>query len=172
MPRLRKGETAIGIDARSNAKIETIKRRAEIFSEILCQVPNDNDILKHYCSVENLAAWICPEKGVYRVSVKTLRKYFVSFYARGVAEACERAREMSETGRPELLADTQFGNDSISNLKKKNERAVDAALEMTARYLDLLERISKVSRRSDIFSVELDKHLNKFGRNPHLREAQ
>ncbi len=50
-----------------------------------------------------------------------------------------------------------------------SQLAVDAALDMSARYLDLLERLKRLSLRSDIAESELQRHYRRYEKNPHIK---
>lgn len=165
MPRLVKGQVASGIVAKSEARVLSVKRRVEIFSEIIAAKQHTHGLLNIYVSAESLAAWNDLEMGVTPVSVKTLRKHIVLFHPEGLADICERARVLQRS------VSDQRDRISPSRFKLQAERAIDSALEMTVRYLDLLERIKRLSHKSSDIENELGKHFRKFGRNPHVKEA-
>ena len=166
MPRLVKGQVASGIFAKSETIMLSVKRRVEIFSEIVATNPHAHELLNAYVSAETLAAWSDLEMGVTPVSVKTLRKHIVLFHPEGLADICEKARALLRS------VSDQPDRTRPSRTKLQAERAIDSALEMTVRYLDILERIKKLSHKSGDIENELSKHFRKFGRNPHVKEAQ
>jgi len=165
MPRLVKGQIASGIVAKSQASMQSVKRRVEIFRDMVAAKPQSRELLSFYVSAESLAAWNDLEMGVTPVSVKTLRKHIVLFHPDGLADICERARRLQRS------VPDQRDRTSPSRLKLQSERAIDSALEMTVRYLDLLDRIKRLSHKSSDIENELSKHFRKFGRNPHVKEA-
>lgn len=166
MPRLTKGALAVGIAAKSREKLVAVRRRVEKFIQISTMQQPPADLLKVFCTAESLAEWHDPALGISPLSVKTLRKHFAQYYPEGLAELCAKARELcsSANAAPEAPSTQQY--------KLQTERAIDSALEMTARYLDLLERIKKLSVIDNDVSVQLRKHLEKFGSNPHIKVAR
>lgn len=166
MPRLTKGSTATGIAAKSESKVLSVKRRFDKFSEVFSLNKPPLEIVKYFSTAGLLAQWSDTDLGIDPVSVKTLRKHIVLFHAEGLADICAKARIL-------LLANQAKENKpSMGRVKQQAEQAIDSALEMTARYLDLIERLKKISRTHEATVLELDKHFKKFGRNPHIKEAK
>lgn len=71
--------------------------------------------------------------------------------------------------RPQDANSRSGESKKFKELKAKVEIAVDSALEMTARYLDLLEKFQRIALRNDAASIELDRHFRRYGSNPHIR---
>ncbi|MBI6578184.1 hypothetical protein YA0001_13660 [Pseudomonas viridiflava] len=165
MGRLVKGETALGVKVLSEAAMHSVRRRAEIFEHLKADHSARSVTLKCFTSIQLLAEWCDVEMGISPISVKTLRKHMSSFYPEGLAAMCKAARCLSREGRQNHSDGDGF------NYKRQTERAIDSALEMTVRYLDLLERFKKISQKDNDSIKELEQHFRKFGRNPHIQEV-
>lgn len=165
MARLVKGQTAPGVMAISEAALASVQKRAELFERIRNGESIYLEHLRFFESVQLLADWDAPALSIYPISVKTLRKYILRFYPDGLAAMCRVARSMQR------IDEKSEKNQSGGHYKLQSERAIDSALEMTARYLDLIERLKKLSRKDKSFNKELEQHFRKFGRNPHIQEV-
>lgn len=165
MGRLVKGQTAPGVLAISRIALDSVQRRVEVFQFIRAGQKEYFDKLRYFKSAQLLAEWDDPYFSISRVSVKTLRKYIVKFYPDGLASMCKAARNME--GSSVQAKRLSLG----SNYKLQSERAIDSALEMTVRYLDVIERFKKLSSKDKSFRKELEQHFRKFGQNPHIQQV-
>lgn len=164
MPRLSKGEIAPGVKSRQDAAIQTIAKRVEIFYELIANNAPSLEMLSVYQSINKLAEWEERERGVFPISVKTLRRHIGLFYKDGLRALCQAAREKyTAVEKPRRLP-------LAINDKGRTEQAIDSALEMTVRYLDLLERMRRLAHTSQEVDNEVSKHFRRFGKNPHIRE--
>ena len=165
MPRLRKGEMAGGVKAKSVAVQNNVKRRIEIFNDLISMQQPSSEQLDFFRSAENLASWNDESMGIFSVSVKTLRKHVDDIYPDGLAALCASARmKLAEKT-------VQQNQNKTTDYKRKASLAIDSALEMTARYLDLLERMKRMTHHSKEMELELVKHLRRYGQHPHIKEV-
>lgn len=165
MARLVKGQTAPGVLAISEAALGSVRKRAELFERIRNGESIYSEHLRFFESVQLLADWDAPALSISPISVKTLRKYILRFYPDGLAAMCRVARSIQR------IDEKSKKDQSGGHYKLQSELAIDSALEMTARYLDLVERLKKLSRKDRNINKELEQHFRKFGRNPHIQEV-
>ncbi|MGO4001506.1 hypothetical protein ABVN23_10370 [Pseudomonas fluorescens] len=164
MPRLSKGQTALGTLAKTSAAKRSVQRRVEIFYLMV----EENDLSsKHWVnfnSVDSLAMWHDKDLGIEPVSPKTLRKHMAHLFDGGLANLLKCAKD--NIGKPELSPNRIS---RAAELEAKTRLAVDSSLEMTARYLDLLERLQKLSKDNELARLELTRHFRRYEQNPHLK---
>lgn len=165
MGRLVKGQIAPGVVAISEAALRSVRRRAQVFESIRRGEDTYVPKLSIFTSAQSLSDWADPGLEISPISVKTLRKHMALVYPEGLAAMCSLARTLLRD-----KSNRQVDQD-IPNFRKQSERAIDAALEMTARYLDVLERFRKLSIKDKDINKELEQHFRKFGRNPHIQEV-
>lgn len=165
MPRLKKGQTADGIKTKSDAVRRNAEHRVRVFQGLCSLEKPPLEDLAPFQSAEKLALWSSDSYAIFPISVKTLRKHVDTFYPGGLAALCATARAKLNgemvTAKPTMATDH----------RRNASLAVDAALEMTARYLDLLERIKRMANKSKEIEFELDKHLRRYGQHPHIQEV-
>lgn len=165
MPRLRKGEVADGVKAKSIAIQSNIKRRIDIFYELIVMEQPPSEPLEYFQSAQKLANWSDESRAILPVSVKTLRKHVDALYPEGLAALCASA------GLKLVKTVVHSSQSKTTDYKRKASLAIDSALEMTARYLDLLERMKRMIHHSKDMELELIKHFRRYGQNPHIKEV-
>lgn len=165
MPRLKKGEIASGVKSKSDAIRNNVERRVHIFRGLSSMVDPPWEDISFFQTAEKLANWECPLQGIVPISVKTLRKHVDAVYPGGLVALCLAARNMIGQGSDSPVR-------AKEDCKKKAALAIDSALEMTARYLDLLERMKRLSLLSGNVEMELSKHLRRYGQSPHIRRVE
>lgn len=167
MPRLIKGEISPGVQAKTDAARKSALRRIEYFQALQHKNDSADDAWLGFKSIENLSQLSILELGIEPISPKTLRKHMLSMYEGGVSALLADAKKILESRQS---VNSRTGESKkFKDLKAKVEIAVDSALEMTARYLDLLEKFQKIAFSNDAANIELDRHFRRYGSNPHIR---
>jgi len=166
MPRLAKGEVASGVKAKAIASEASAKRRIELFESLKLETsPSENKIMI-FANVSSLAAWDEPLSGVTPLSQKTLRKYINIYYPSGLSGLTKEAGLMLQGAK---VAVSTVTAEKYVGLQSRVEQAVDSALEMTARYLDLLERMKKLAVQDERAEMEMQRHFRRYETHPHMK---
>ncbi|MDD1016078.1 hypothetical protein [Pseudomonas rubra] len=166
MPRLSKGEISPGIRSKAEAARCSAACRVKVFNDLT----ESNDKLSpdwlNFRDVESFSCWKKPSAGIEPLSPKTLRKYMAELYSGGLVGILTDANKFL-AGPVDRAVEKSTGR--VTSLEKKVSAAVDSALEMTVRYLDLLEKIQKLAQRNESARMELERHFRRYGHNPHLK---
>lgn len=157
MPRLTKGQMAAGIRLRLDLSTSSADARIAVLKGLQSAESLQADEAAKFRSFRQLAAWEDRERGITPLSPKTLRKHLDARYAGGSSGFRQDVAQL-------------LGRDSVSSMatagesqKQRRERfSADAAMEMTTRYLDLLERIKRLAVASEAAEVELLRHLRRY----------
>lgn len=158
MARLRRGELARGIEALAHRARANARRRLEIWGEIGRSERPTSHVLTHFLSIEALSKWSDLELGIVPISPKTLRKYIELEYDGGLAMF---TRELKALQTKEVH-DAKARSVKAPSHQDELRAAADAVMDMTARYLDLLERIKRISRHDAQIESELMRHFKRF----------
>lgn len=171
MPKLKKGEIAPGVEARIEKVRQNVLRRLQIFNDLsVGDKTSDKTILRHFITMDELASWNAPEIGITPVSAKTLRKYLEEMFQGGVCGFRKEIAHLKVTSGSECNVTKSYSLDLASEVRRQTEREAAATLEMTARYLDLLERLRKLAMHNENADKQLHHHLSIFGEvRSHLR---
>lgn len=160
MPRLTKGQIASGIRLRMNLSMGSTDARIAVLKSLQnskAQRPHD---LSRFRSFQQLASWEDLDRGITPLSTKTLRKHLDALYDGGCTAfrkdvAKVLGRNMDAKAGPKVAGETE--------MQRADRFSADAAMEMTTRYLDLLERLKKLSLASEVVEAELLRHLRRYG---------
>ncbi len=167
MPRLSKGEIALGTLAKTSAAKRTVQCRIDIFDTMV----KENDLRSlnwiHFTSVDSLAMWNNVALGIEPVSPKTLRKHMAYLFDGGLTNFLASAKNNIKSRDSSKINHKRTNR--VSELEAKTRLAVDSSLEMTVRYLDLLERLQKLAKDNELAKVELSRHFRRYEQNPHLK---
>lgn len=166
MPRLTKGELAPGIRNISAVAALSAALRVEEFERLKRESAPSELQLSRFLTVSGLADWDDGLIGITPLSPKTLRKHINQIYPGGLAQILKDAAELLERLRGKPNGSTEANSDYW---RARVEQAVDSSLEMTARYLDLLERLKKLSMGSEEACIELERHMRRYESHPHIR---
>jgi hypothetical protein len=109
---------------------------------------------ERYSSTERLASWSDELQGIMPVSPKTMLKHMLARYPGGFSAL----KAQATSHLPKAPLSTKPGS-----IQTDSGRAVDGLLEMTGRYLDLLERLQKVSASNEDVQLLLERHMRIFG---------
>ncbi|TLP68406.1 hypothetical protein FEA48_30110 [Pseudomonas nitroreducens] len=169
MPRLGKGQIAKSIKGLSEAAARSAACRVSEFERLRESSSPSKGELSVFLSVSSLAAWEDEALGITPLSHKTLRKYVNRFYGGGLAQLLSDAAGISDNPPTPLGRKT---SSDVEVWKFKTQQAVDSALDMTARYLDLLERLKRISLQSEIADSELQRHYRRYEKNPHVKAVK
>lgn len=151
MPRLRAGETAASVRWLAEKKRSSALARLEQLESFL---QGDRQNAEYFGSFERLAAWHDPELGIYRMTPKTLRGHINHCFEGG------QDRLLS------LLSGARNGGKASGQAQASAQSVSDragAVMEMTGRYLDLLDRLKRLASTSDAAAQELKHHLRLHG---------
>jgi hypothetical protein len=151
MPRLRAGQTAESVRSLAEKNRFSALARLEQLESFL---QGDHRNAEHFRSFERLSAWHDPQLGIYRMTPKTLRGHINHCFEGGqdrLLSLLPGARNRAKT-----TGHAPHGKQSAS------DRA-GAVMEMTGRYLDLLERLKRLASTSDTAAQELKHHLRLHG---------
>lgn len=166
MPRLGKGQIAPSIKVLSEAAARSAACRISEFDRIRTSPSPSKSELSAFISVSKLAAWDDESLGITPLSHKTLRKYVNGLYEGGLSQLLRDAALVIGDTRKLIR---KKPSDDVDAWRLSSQLAVDAALDMSARYLDLLERLKRLSLRSDIAESELQRHYRRYEKNPHIK---
>lgn len=167
MPRLQIGQTATGIAAKAKLKADSVNARLSLLQEFELAPPTSRTqhAIANFMTLAQLAEWSDPNLGITPMSAKTLKKYLVKEVNGGYAALQTRALAVAAACDPSAQQST---------LKAKAddfaEPATDAVILMTARYQDLLERLSRLRSDHEQLDEALRAHFRLFqNAKPHLR---
>ncbi|NNB83505.1 hypothetical protein [Pseudomonas aeruginosa] len=166
MPRLGKGQIAPSIKVLSEAAARSAACRISEFDRIRTSPSPSKSELSAFISVSKLAAWDDESLGITPLSHKTLRKYVNGLYEGGLSQLLRDAALVIGDTRKLIR---KKPSDDVDAWRLSSQLAVDAALDMSARYLDLLERLKRLSLRSDIAESELQRHYRRYEKNPYIK---
>jgi len=166
VPRLTKGETASSIASRSLAAQRNVSHRLDRFNELRAAKDQESEDWSNFVSIETLCGWSDARLGISAISQKTLRKYMGRMYEGGLAALLLDVKKIHVNTKNSRLNSPKINS---SDMQRKASMAVDAALDMTARYLDLLQRLQKLGTKSDNCKLELERHFKRYGMNGHLK---
>ncbi|HEJ5741332.1 TPA: hypothetical protein SL763_001270 [Pseudomonas aeruginosa] len=169
MPRLGKGEIAESIKGLSEAAARSAACRISQFERLKELSSPSADELSVFLSVSSLAAWEDEALGITPLSHKTLRKYVNRLYEGGLIQLLADAASVLGSSRKMAV---KKASDDVEVWKSKAQKAVDSALDMTARYLDLLERLKRISLQSEVADSELQRHYRRYEKNPHIKAVK
>lgn len=160
MPRLTKGQMAAGIRLR----LDLSKRSAEARIVVLQSLKSSNDrppdVFAKLRSFQQLASWEDLGRGITPLSTKTLRKHLDALYEGGSQGFRKDMTQLLESEGDSEGAPVAAGE---SKRQRTDRFSADAAMEMTTRYLDLLERLKRLSATSEAAEVELQRHFRRYG---------
>ncbi|XQE67363.1 hypothetical protein ACOAPY_01845 [Pseudomonas sp. P3C3] len=165
MPRLSKGQLAPSIKGLSVAAARSVANRVSEFHRLRASSSPSRGDISVFTTVTSLADWSNESLGITPLSPKTLRKYVNGLYEGGLAQLLRDAALL--LGDSQQSLNKKSTNDEVFKLNA--QLAVDAALDMTARYLDLLERMKRLSLRSDAVGAELQCHYRRYDKHPHIK---
>lgn len=157
MPRLTKGQMAAGIRLRLDLSASSTDARITVLKSLQITESLQADVVAKFRSFRQLATWEDRERGITPLSPKTLRKHLDARYAGGSSGFRHDVAQL--LGRDRVSPMAVAGESQ----KQRTERfSADAAMEMTTRYLDLLERMKRLSVASEAAEVELLRHLRRY----------
>lgn len=169
MGRLRKGDVAPGIAARSERAKESIAARLKVLDELQRNRSKcDDGVLVFFETVDALAGWTDAGRRISPVSPKTMRKHIERMYEGGYVAfmaALEQVRSMNTPAglHPSVEAE----------VRRRIQQEAAAVLEMTNRYLDLIKRMRGLADASPAAMTQLKHHLQVFGSEPpHLTRVK
>lgn len=169
MPRLVKGQIAPGIRQLSLAASAAASRRVEAFNALLVASSPTLDIVDRFRSLASLASWHDVEIDMSPISEKTLRKHIDSTYEGGYHRFRKDTKKFIEQFDAVTKESARSRNEATTLVDHSCKNA-DAALSMTARYLDLLTRLRRLATGDETVERELSNHMKKFGPGaPHIR---
>ncbi|TXH78569.1 hypothetical protein [Thauera aminoaromatica] len=172
-----KGETAPGIAALRDRAIASTQARIAAFRRLdVATLKREPHLLEPFTSVCSLAAWSDPELGIFPISEKTLRKHLDDAFEggyQGLRTAVATLTKEADTQSEIETSEQRMRALVAAEAKNESQRATAAALDMTARYLDLLDRVRKMSKVDPIVDRQFKKHLQIFGAShPHVRRVK
>jgi hypothetical protein len=166
MTKLVKGQRAKSVEARAEAVRATVRARLELLEKAACS-PSETPANGCFSSFDEFANWSEPTLGIFSLTPKTLRRHINDIFPggqRAVLEKLSAARNMKQSG-----AGTPVGTVRST----ADEQLVDHVHAFTQRYLDLLERLRRLSLSSEEARNSLAKHLRLFGPDvPALRRVK
>lgn len=160
MPRLIKGQIASGIQLRLDMSKSSANARIVVFKDLQNSTSPITGELEKFRSFQQLASWEDPAKGITPLSTKTLRKHLDSLYEGGSSGFRKDVGLLLGKGIGQKEDPIAVGE---SEKARKDRFAADAAMEMTTRYLDLLERLKRLSVSSEVAEAELLRHIRRYG---------
>ncbi|MGO4505360.1 hypothetical protein [Dyella sp. 2YAF14] len=168
MPRLRKGELAVGISARAERSRQNAHRRLEVFARIQASPPDTAMLKSHFLTISALASWTDEALGIAPISQKTLRKYVDKEYRGGYTSL--RSDIQALLVPHDELAEGLATKEATSHRKTLAARA-DSVMDMSAQYLDLLQRIKRIATYDSRIESELTRHFERFSRERRYLKA-
>lgn len=172
----RKGEMAPGVAARHGRAAASTMARIEVFRKLdVAALKVEPQLMDRFANFGRLAEWSEPSIGIYPISPKTLRKHLDHVYEGGYrsfqASVAALKEQLESDATPQVSKKILALIASAAN--EKSERATGAAIDMTARYLDLLDRVRKLSMSNSAAERQFRKHLQIFGEShPHIRRVK
>jgi hypothetical protein len=156
MARLSTGELAVGVKAKKAQCELTSEVRLNILRRALSGDVGALRHLTHFLNFTELCSWSQSSIGVVSISPKTLRAYIEQKYVGGLEafrSDVQKAANQSNSRNKK----------TVKNGEEKSTSKVDQVLEVTNRYLDILDRFVKMSENRHDVRRELDAHFRKFG---------
>jgi len=169
MPRLAKGEIATGIRLRSEASASSAEARFALMHALRERGSVSELEAEPFKTFETLCKHKDESKGIFPISQKTLRKHVASGFMGGAEEFRSVMRWLGSSTRqsPASLLVTE----TASTLRFPNQ--IDAVLEMSARYADLIERVARLALESARARSEFQAHLKIFPESAgHLKRIK
>lgn len=159
MPRLTKGQMAAGIRLRLDLSNGSVGARIVALKDLKSSGGRPPDEVAKFRSFQQLASWEDLERGITPLSIKTLRKHLDALYEGGSRSF---RKDMAQLFRPERASEAATVEAGESEKQRADRFSADAAMEMTTRYLDLLERLKRLSVASEAAEAELLRHLRRY----------
>lgn len=164
MPRLSKGHVAPGLARLHEEAAEAVRRKIEKWTAFKNAAPqNLDDHPPHFGSFSALAEWSDVAQEVVRVDPKTLRKKLNAFYPGGSKALVSEMRSVRSAVR-------SAAEPSAARAKSASDEQTmpDAVMEVTNRYIDLLERFKRHAERDSRVMMELERHMRLHGHRLRL----
>lgn len=159
MPRLKRGELAPGIARKAEQNAISVSARLKLLDQL--ESPDAQEVdaswVDAFLRQDRLAAFRMDELGITPMSEKTLRRYLV-LQGTSMEELTSRARRLVKTRVQNLTTDDA----AVGKAVHEEGDTVERTLDITARYLDLLERLEKVRTSFSAVDSLLDRHLRLF----------
>ena len=166
MSRLTKGQMAAGIRLRLDLSKCSADARIVVLKGLQGSKDNQPNEVEKFRSFRQLASWEDAERGITPLSVKTLRKHLDALYDGGSLGFRKDVAQLLGRESAVEVAPLKVGE---SERQRLDRFAADAAMEMTTRYLDLLERLKRLSVGSEAAEAELLRHLRRYSEGGALR---
>lgn len=172
MPRLVKGETAIGIAARARRLEDGAARKCQLLKKILRQQPLNEKLAASFTSLEAIASLELASQRLMAMSPNTLRKHVRVNYEGGLdaflADIAKIKKMLREKGDRQ-----QDTSGVLRELREENQVLVKAIGHWSDRYQDLLKRMRKLADSSAFAKDILVAHQALFkATNAALKVAQ
>lgn len=162
LSRLERGQVAVGVQQRQEACRRSTESRINVLSALLKGDGESVADLSHFMTLDALCEWFCPERGIERISPKTLRAHIEAIYPGGYR--CFSMDVKKATNR----------NSTKNNLtiEKSTDLRADSVIEMVQRYFDLVDKMRYISKNNEPVRRALSEHFKKFGDYPNERAAK
>jgi hypothetical protein len=161
MPRLKAGELASSVELRSQASTASAEARVNWLLELEEKKLLSSDEAAAFATFSSLCEHVDVGKGIHAISPKTLRKHIESSFEGGHRAFRNRMKRMLDRSDG---SDTRAGLNASNDIVEPSQ--IDAVLEMTARYSDLLERFSRLRKELPKADIELRAHFRVFPDSP------
>ena len=160
MPSLTKGQTAPHIAQRSETICISVVARIELVERCIRNPEECSGILQSFKSFDTFAAWHAPERGILRISPKTLRNHVNWLFAEGHEAFVLRLKTIRVRNAPvKEAASVVRGRLSVAR--------TESVLAVTLKYLDLRKRIFRLSRFHPTAHKKLAAHCASHPDVPH-----
>ncbi|MBH1634005.1 hypothetical protein I5U65_02280 [Stenotrophomonas maltophilia] len=157
MPRLSKGQVAAGVRDKQLRAERSVRGIIAILDEAVAvgSFPEEHGDL--FRRMSDLAGMNDEARGIFPMSVRTLRKNVESLYPGGMGEFRRAIGELLGAARAPVV-------------QQEDEAWLeDAVLDMTARYSDLVQRFKRLALGSEAAADELKRHFDRYRGSSSLR---
>lgn len=161
MPRLLRGQRAASVEARAKALDAGVRMRIDELTRVLSQKAPDAIRLHPFTTLERLAQWSVPARGILPMSPNTLRRRVDDQYPGGMPAlraALQRVRALRHHARDRAHA--QYAERRA--LRRENEALINAMAHWSERYYDLVKRLRHLAETHRPARRALETHQDRY----------
>ena len=128
MPRLNKGQIAVGIQNKMDQSKRSVNARIDALQRLQRSTERSPDEVANFINFDRLASWCEPQLGITPLSTKTLRKHLNNIYEDGLLGF---RRDVSKFLKQGSLSDVAVSVGRKPKRLSTDQISADEALELT-----------------------------------------